>query len=228
MWPNPRVTRLCNLCGIWVSPTLVVMPVGHSEIVTWWFFRVQLHYVTCGSASTQTYSKSSGCINLASLAYLVLALSCLSAYLYSWLLRHWWLTHTPIFNHSPVHSCASQHCHVASHVGNPTLHSSLSQIRPWPRYFLNRPAIIDVDLATDLTLTHTPPTPGLLSSLHPSQLLSHTCLRLIALQMCEAIHRHFDLFYFPNQVSLSSILFLVPSSPITPLTCPHFMVSSLK
>src|SRR5216684_3537290 len=157
--------------------------------------------MTYGSASTRTYSKFSGCVNLASLAYLVLALSCLSA---------------------------SQYCYVASHIGNLSLHSSLSQICPWPRYFLNRPAIIDVDLATDPTLTHTPPTLGLLSSLHPSQLLSHTCLRLIASQMCEAIHRHFDLFYFPNQVSLLSILFLVPSSPITPLTCPHFMVSSLK
>ena len=204
------------------------MPVGYSEIMTWQFFWVQLHHMTCGSALTWTYSKSSGHINLASLAYLVLALSCLSAYLYSWLLHHWWLTHTPIFDHSPVHSCASQHCHVASHVGNPSLHSSLSWICPWPRYFLNRPAIIDVDLATDPTLTHTPPTLGLLSSLHPSQLLSHMCLCLIALQMCEAIHHHFDLFYFPNQVSLSSILFPVLSSPITPLTCPHFMVSSLK
>jgi serine/threonine protein kinase len=48
----------------------------------------------------------------------------------------------------------------------------------------------DVDLAADPALTHTPPTPGLLSSLHPSQLLSHTRLRLIAsmfAQMCEAV-----------------------------------------
>src|SRR5713226_1637167 len=88
--------------------------------------------MTCGSASTRTYSKSSGHVNLASLAYLVLALSCLSVYLYSWLLCHRLLTHTPIFDHSPVHSCASQHCHIASHVGNPSLHSSLSRIHPRP------------------------------------------------------------------------------------------------
>src|SRR5258708_6579196 len=141
----------------------------------------------------------------------------------------------PLMTHSHSHFrpftspfLSSQHCHVALHVGNPSLHSSLSRIRPQPRYFLNRPAIIDVDLATDPTLTHTPSTPGLLSSLHLSQLLSHTCLCLIASQMCEAIHRHFNLFCFPNQVSLLSILFPVPSSPITLLTCPHFMVSSLK
>ncbi|KAI0267023.1 hypothetical protein BC834DRAFT_872193 [Gloeopeniophorella convolvens] len=44
--------------------------------------------------------------------------------------------------------------------------------------------------AADPALSHTPPTPGLLSSLHPSQLLSHTRLRLIASmfsQMCEAV-----------------------------------------
>jgi hypothetical protein len=32
----------------------------------------------------------------------------------------------------------------------------------------------DVDPASDLALNRTPPTPGLLSSLHPSQLLSST------------------------------------------------------
>ncbi|TFY75195.1 hypothetical protein EWM64_g8818 [Hericium alpestre] len=45
------------------------------------------------------------------------------------------------------------------------------------------------DLSTGTT-SRTPPTPGLLSSLHPTQLLSHTRLRLIAsmfAQMCEAV-----------------------------------------
>ncbi|KAN0138325.1 kinase-like protein [Lactarius tabidus] len=48
----------------------------------------------------------------------------------------------------------------------------------------------DVDPASDPPLNRTPPTPGLLSSLHPSQLLSSTRLRLIAsmfAQMCEAV-----------------------------------------
>jgi serine/threonine protein kinase len=48
----------------------------------------------------------------------------------------------------------------------------------------------DVDPASDPALNRTPPTPGLLSSLHPSQLLSNTRLRLIAsmfAQMCEAV-----------------------------------------
>ncbi|KAH9171195.1 kinase-like protein [Lactarius sanguifluus] len=47
----------------------------------------------------------------------------------------------------------------------------------------------DVDPTSDPALNRTPPTPGLLSSLHPSQLLSYTRLRLIAsmfAQMCEA------------------------------------------
>src|SRR5216684_6941579 len=74
----------------------------------------------------------SGHANLASLVYLVLALSCLSAYLLLWLPCNRQLIHTPIFNHSPVCSCASQHCYVASHIGNPSLHSSLSRIRPQP------------------------------------------------------------------------------------------------
>ena len=48
----------------------------------------------------------------------------------------------------------------------------------------------DVDPASDPALNGTPSTPGLLSSLHPSQLLSSTRLRLIAsmfAQMCEAV-----------------------------------------
>ena len=48
----------------------------------------------------------------------------------------------------------------------------------------------DVDPASDLPLNRTPPTPGLLSSFHPSQLLSSIRLRLIAYmfaQMCEAV-----------------------------------------
>jgi serine/threonine protein kinase len=61
----------------------------------------------------------------------------------------------------------------------------------------------DVDLAADPTLTHTPPTPGLLSSLHPSQLLSHTRLRLIAsmfAQMCEAVATCHDASVFHRDI----------------------------
>ena len=48
----------------------------------------------------------------------------------------------------------------------------------------------DLDPTSDPPLNRTPPTPDLLSSLHPSQLLSSTRLRLIAslfAQMCEAV-----------------------------------------
>jgi serine/threonine protein kinase len=61
----------------------------------------------------------------------------------------------------------------------------------------------DVDLAADPALTHTPPTPGLLSSLHPSQLLSHTRLRLIAsmfAQMCEAVATCHDVSVFHRDI----------------------------
>lgn len=61
----------------------------------------------------------------------------------------------------------------------------------------------DVDLAADPSLTHTPPTPGLLSSLHPSQLLSHTRLRLIAsmfAQMCEAVATCHDASVFHRDI----------------------------
>ncbi|KAH9991761.1 kinase-like domain-containing protein [Russula vinacea] len=61
----------------------------------------------------------------------------------------------------------------------------------------------DVDLAADPALTHTPPTPGLLSSLHPSQLLSHTRLRLIAsmfAQMCEAVATCHDASVFHRDI----------------------------
>ena len=61
----------------------------------------------------------------------------------------------------------------------------------------------DVDLTADPALTHTPPTPGLLSSLHPSQLLSHTRLRLIAsmfAQMCEAVATCHDASVFHRDI----------------------------
>ena len=61
----------------------------------------------------------------------------------------------------------------------------------------------DVDLAADPALTHTPPTPGLLSSLHPSQLLSYTRLRLIAsmfAQMCEAVATCHDASVFHRDI----------------------------
>jgi len=61
----------------------------------------------------------------------------------------------------------------------------------------------DVDLTADPVLTHTPPTPGLLSSLHPSQLLSHTRLRLIAsmfAQMCEAVATCHDASVFHRDI----------------------------
>ncbi|KAI0301079.1 kinase-like domain-containing protein [Multifurca ochricompacta] len=61
----------------------------------------------------------------------------------------------------------------------------------------------DVDPAADPALTHTPPTPGLLSSLHPSQLLSHTRLRLIAsmfAQMCEAVAACHDASVFHRDI----------------------------
>lgn len=48
----------------------------------------------------------------------------------------------------------------------------------------------DVPNSADSSASHTPPTPSLLSNLHPSQLLSRTRLRLISsmfVQMCEAV-----------------------------------------
>ncbi|KAH8996405.1 kinase-like protein [Lactarius hatsudake] len=61
----------------------------------------------------------------------------------------------------------------------------------------------DVDPASDPALNHTPPTPGLLSSLHPSQLLSYTRLRLIAsmfAQMCEAVATCHDASVFHRDI----------------------------
>ncbi|KAI9452488.1 kinase-like protein [Lactarius psammicola] len=61
----------------------------------------------------------------------------------------------------------------------------------------------DVDPASDPALNRTPPTPGLLSSLHPSQLLSHTRLRLIAsmfAQMCEAVATCHDASVFHRDI----------------------------
>jgi serine/threonine protein kinase len=61
----------------------------------------------------------------------------------------------------------------------------------------------DVDPTADPALTHTPPTPGLLSSLHPSQLLSPTRLRLIAsmfAQMCEAVATCHDASVFHRDI----------------------------
>ena len=61
----------------------------------------------------------------------------------------------------------------------------------------------DVDPTADPALTHTPPTPGLLSSLHPSQLLSHKRLRLIAsmfAQMCEAVAACHDASVFHRDI----------------------------
>ncbi|KAH9961490.1 hypothetical protein BC827DRAFT_1267507 [Russula dissimulans] len=61
----------------------------------------------------------------------------------------------------------------------------------------------EVDPADDPALTHTPPTPGLLSSLHPSQLLSYTRLRLIAsmfAQMCEAVATCHDASVFHRDI----------------------------
>ncbi|KAF5386178.1 hypothetical protein D9615_002380 [Tricholomella constricta] len=48
----------------------------------------------------------------------------------------------------------------------------------------------DVSNTADSSVSHTPPTPSLLSNMHPSQLLSRTRLRLISsmfYQMCEAV-----------------------------------------
>ncbi|KAF8262881.1 kinase-like domain-containing protein [Lactarius quietus] len=61
----------------------------------------------------------------------------------------------------------------------------------------------DVDPASDPPLNRTPPTPGLLSSLHPSQLLSSTRLRLIAsmfAQMCEAVATCHDASVFHRDI----------------------------
>jgi len=61
----------------------------------------------------------------------------------------------------------------------------------------------DVDPASDSALNRTPPTPGLLSSLHPSQLLSYTRLRLIAsmfAQMCEAVATCHDASVFHRDI----------------------------
>jgi serine/threonine protein kinase len=61
----------------------------------------------------------------------------------------------------------------------------------------------DVDPTADPALTHTPPTPGLLSSLHPSQLLSYKRLRLIAsmfAQMCEAVAACHDASVFHRDI----------------------------
>jgi len=69
-------------------------------------------------------------------------------------------------------------------------------------YFLEQ-ARDHYDVTADPALTHTPPTPGLLSSLHPSQLLSHTRLRLIAsmfAQMCEAVATCHDASVFHRDI----------------------------
>ncbi|KAI9511209.1 kinase-like protein [Russula earlei] len=61
----------------------------------------------------------------------------------------------------------------------------------------------EVDPADDPLTNHTPPTPGLLSSLHPAQLLSHTRLRLIASmfsQMCEAVATCHDASVFHRDI----------------------------
>lgn len=61
----------------------------------------------------------------------------------------------------------------------------------------------DVDPASDPPLNRTPPTPGLLSSLHPSQLLSYTRLRLIAsmfAQMCDAVATCHDASVFHRDI----------------------------
>ena len=61
----------------------------------------------------------------------------------------------------------------------------------------------NVDPTSDPALSHTPPTPGLLSSLPPSQLLSHTRLRLIAsmfAQMCEAVATCHDASVFHRDI----------------------------
>jgi hypothetical protein len=159
------------------------------------FFRVQLHHVTCGSASSILPVRarksrffgisSAGSVLLVYVPTLVVAPPSMT------------YSHSHFRPFTSLFLCITtlSHC-IARWKPQP----SFSRIRPQPRYFLNRPAIIDVDLAADPTLTHTPRTPGLLSSLHPSQLLSHTRLRL---DVCNS-------FRFPNQVSLSSILFSVP------------------
>ena len=68
-------------------------------------------------------------------------------------------------------------------------------------YFLEQAC--DHDPASDPPLIRTPPTPGLLSSLHPSQLLSSTRLRLIAsmfAQMCEAVATCHDASVFHRDI----------------------------
>jgi serine/threonine protein kinase len=68
-------------------------------------------------------------------------------------------------------------------------------------YFLDNH--YDVDPTTDLVLTPTPPTLGLLLSLHPSQLLSFACLPLIASmfgQMCEAVATCHDVSVFHRDI----------------------------
>ena len=60
-----------------------------------------------------------------------------------------------------------------------------------------------VPSADDTQSSRTPPTPGLLSSLHPTQLLSHTRLRLIASmfsQMCEAVEVCHDTSVFHRDI----------------------------
>ena len=61
----------------------------------------------------------------------------------------------------------------------------------------------DVVPASDPALNCTPPTPGLLSSLHPSQLLSCSRLRLIGsmfAQMCEAVATCHDVSVFHRDI----------------------------
>jgi len=67
----------------------------------------------------------------------------------------------------------------------------------------------DSDNVVDPALTHTPPTPGLLSSIHPSQLLSHARLRLVASvfsQMCEAVATCHDVSVFHRDIKPESFI----------------------
>jgi serine/threonine protein kinase len=67
----------------------------------------------------------------------------------------------------------------------------------------------DVDPAANPVLTHTPPTPGLLSSLRLSQLLSHTSppYRLyVFAQMCEAVATCHDASVFHRDIKPKDLL----------------------
>jgi serine/threonine protein kinase len=102
----------------------------------------------------------------------------------------------------------------------------------FPRFYFLEQARddYDVDPASDLALNRTPPTPGLLSSLHPSQLLSSTRLRLIAsmfAQMCEAMATCHGASVFHWDIKPENFIVTDGSSSFPTLVSPRATLSYL-